>query len=654
MGDKMLKNLILPYLKVNTIALGVLACTILYFNIWAGILAFIILGLLFFSYKKTLNEQNKIAELYVERMVEELDETMNYSITNHPLPLCMINQNGVLTLFNLRFKEIYENAETLITDINQLTGLKSSEFFTEDTIEKPILVTKGDKTYKVLASYLDENKNNSAVLYWIEVTNYEKLKVLYNEERICFAYISVDNYDELLFSSPEENRSAIAAEIEKVIRQWALKLSASLTRYKENQYFIVFEQKHYEKLEANKFSILDEVREIETEADFPVSLSMGIGLGGKNPSQQDEYAAIALDLALGRGGDQAVVKRVNKTEYYGGRLQTVEKRNKGKSRIMAHAIRRLIDQSSQVIIMGHKRPDMDSFGAALGINRIAKNRNKPSFIVMNSYNDSLKSMVERAKATEHCKFLSNEEALVAIDKETLLIVADTHRPSMVECLELLSKTDKIVVIDHHRKAEEFIENAVLIYMEAYASSTSELITEILQYASEKKDIDKLEAEALLAGIIVDTNRFSVKTGVRTFEAASWLRRMGADTASVRQVFQTDLDDFKIKAEIISNAIVLNNGIALSTCRGRHEDVQVLNSQAADEILNIKGIRGSFVIGENDEGLTVISARSLGEVNVQKIMEKLGGGGNLTKAGAQVNLSIDDALIRLQEIIEEEE
>ncbi|MEG2198790.1 MAG: DHH family phosphoesterase [Anaerovorax sp.] len=558
MGDKILKNLIMPYLKVNTVALFILATILLYFNVWVGLIAFVFIALLFLSYRRTLNEQKKLAEIYVEGIVEGLSDTLNYSVTNHPLPLCMIDSNGTLTLFNSKFKEIYENAEALITNISQLTGVKNPDFFTEDMGEKPVQISKGDKTYKVLSSYLNEDKSKSAVLYWIEVSNYEKLKVLYNEERTCFAYVNVDNYDELLSSSPEESRSVLAAEIEKIIRQWALKISASLTRYKENQYFIVFEQKHYEKLEANKFSILDEIREIETAADFPVSLSMGIGLGGKNPSQQDEYAAIALDLALGRGGDQAVVKRGNKIEYYGGRLQTVEKRNKGKSRIMAHALKRLIDQSSKIIIMGHKRPDMDCFGAGLGVNRLAKNRSRDSYIVLNSYNDSLRQTVERAKGSDHCKFLSNEEALSVIDKDTLLIVVDTHRPSMVECAGLLSKTDKIVIIDHHRKAEEFIENAILIYMEAYASSTSELITEILQYASDKKDIDKFEAEALLAGIIVDTNRFSIKTGVRTFEAASWLRRMGADTASVRQVFQTDLDDFKTKAEIISNAMVLGS------------------------------------------------------------------------------------------------
>jgi len=319
---------------------------------------------------------------------------------------------------------------------------------------------------------------------------------------------------------------------------------------------------------------------------------------------------------------------------------------------MAHALRQLIDQSDQVIIMGHKKPDMDSFGAALGISRIAINRNKPVSVIINSYNDSLSEMYNRAVASENYQFIKNEEALAIADKDTLLVVVDTHRANMVECPELLDKTDKLVVIDHHRKTEEFIDNATLTYMEAYASSTSELITEILQYIGDKKDIDKLEAEVLLAGITVDTNRFSIKTGVRTFEAASWLRRMGADTANVRQFFQTDLDSIKQRSRIVASSWMASPGIALARCEGKYLDVQVINSRAADEMLNIRGVKASFVIGENEEGLTVISARSLGEVNVQTIMEKLGGGGNLTKAGAQITIPVEEAIAKIEEMIKE--
>ncbi|MDO4766187.1 MAG: DHH family phosphoesterase, partial [Eubacteriales bacterium] len=396
-----------------------------------------------------------------------------------------------------------------------------------------------------------------------------------------------------------------------------------------------------------KCAILDEIREMETESDLPVSLSIGLGVGGKHPLQNDQFASDALDLALGRAGDQAVIKRGDKIEYYGGKLQAVEKGNKVKSRIVAHALRQLIDQSSKVIIMGHAYQDMDSFGSSLGIFRIAAARGKESWILVNSYNETMTDVYNQAKETGNYPFVNNEKALSLADDETLLIVVDTHRPSLVECRELLDKTDRIVVIDHHRKSEEYIENATLAYMESYASSTAELVTEILQYSLEKKTIIKFEAEALLAGITVDTNSFSVKTGVRTFEAASWLRRSGADTTSVKRYFQTDVNHFKAKANSILNARI-RDGIAYSVCEGVNEDMQVVNAQAADELLTIRGVRASFVAGRNEREKTVVSARSLGEINVQTIMETFGGGGHMTTAGASVCMSPEEVLLKIEE------
>lgn len=592
---------------------------------------------------------------YTEHIIQSVDKSMkSYSLSNLPIPVCMIDSEGNFIWYNKKFSEIYRDADIAKTGIFRITGLKASEFLTDDQAEKPVMVTYNTKTYRVISSYLSDDKSDSAVLYWIDMTNYELVKNLYKDEKSCYAYVMVDNYDELIACSPDDRKSIVAAEIDKAIRQWTAKMSASVTRFRNNQYFIIFEQKHFEKLEANKFSILDEVREIETDADFPVSLSIGIGVGGKTPQQGDEYAAAALDLAQGRGGDQAVVKKVNKIEYYGGRLQTVEKRNKGKSRIMAHALRQLVDQSSQVIIMGHKKPDMDSFGAAIGISIMAKNKDKPVYVIINNFNESLADMYYTAESSGNFNFINNDKALEIADKETLVVVVDTHRPSMVECSDLLTRTDKLVVIDHHRRTEEFIDNATLTYMEAYASSASELVTEILQYiGTEKKDIiDKFVAEALLAGITVDTNRFSAKTGVRTFEAASWLRRMGADTASVRQFFQTDIDSLKQRSKIVSSASMPISGIAIAKNEEKHTDAQLINARAADEMLNIKGVKASFVVGENDEGLTVVSARSLGDLNVQTIMEKLGGGGNLTKAGAQIEIPVDETLDLIVALVKE--
>lgn len=568
-----------------------------------------------------------------------------------PLPMCIINQQGKVTRASNKIDEVFKYDGIKDADIFALTGIKHGEFFSEDVNEKFLTLSRNEKVFRIQVGYIGKEEQKRAIIYFYDITNYEKLKNMYNDEHVCMATINVDNYDELTSSTSEEKRLLLSTDIDKAVRQWASRGNASIIRYKENMYFMVFENAYLEKIIETKFSILDDIREIETEADFPVTLSIGIGAGGKNPAQTDQYAIAALDLALGRGGDQAVVKKGAKLAYFGGRMQTVEKGNKGKSRIIAHAIKQLIDQSSKVIIMGHRNPDMDSFGSALGIHRIVSNRNKDAYIVINNYFETLSEIYNQAKETELYQFINSEKAISLTDKDTLVVVLDTHRPSLVECKELLELSEKVVVIDHHRKAAECIENATLYYMEPYASSTAELVTEILQYSGDKKDVAKLEAEGLLAGISMDTNRFAVKTGVRTFEAASWLRRSGADTTTVKRFFQTDVDAFKIRANCIANAKIKENGIAYAVSNGNHPDIQVINAQAADELLSVKDVRASFVAGIDERGTTVISARSLGELNMQTIMEKLGGGGHLTTAGAQVQVSPEEALMQIEEIVD---
>ncbi len=568
-----------------------------------------------------------------------------------PLPMCIINQQGKVTRASNKIDEVFKYDGIKDADIFALTGIKHGEFFSEDVNEKFLTLSRNEKVFRIQVGYIGKEEQKRAIIYFYDITNYEKLKNMYNDEHVCMATINVDNYDELTSSTSEEKRLLLSTDIDKAVRQWASRGNASIIRYKENMYFMVFENAYLEKIIETKFSILDDIREIETEADFPVTLSIGIGAGGKNPAQTDQYAIAALDLALGRGGDQAVVKKGAKLAYFGGRMQTVEKGNKGKSRIIAHAIKQLVDQSSKVIIMGHRNPDMDSFGSALGIHRIVSNRNKDAYIVINNYFETLSEIYNQAKETELYQFINSEKAISLTDKDTLVVVLDTHRPSLVECKELLELSEKVVVIDHHRKAAECIENATLYYMEPYASSTAELVTEILQYSGDKKDVAKLEAEGLLAGISMDTNRFAVKTGVRTFEAASWLRRSGADTTTVKRFFQTDVDAFKIRANCIANAKIKENGIAYAVSNGNHPDIQVINAQAADELLSVKDVRASFVAGIDERGTTVISARSLGELNMQTIMEKLGGGGHLTTAGAQVQVSPEEALMQIEEIVD---
>lgn len=566
-----------------------------------------------------------------------------------PIPLCVIDANGKVSRANDKIDEVFIYDGISGTDIFQLTGIKHQAIIDATLENRTLMISRNDKVFKIQTAFVGKGETASIALYFIDITNFEMLKTLHNKERACMAVVSVDNYDELIATAGEQSQMMISTQVDKIIRAWGAKMEASVTRYKEHMYFLVFAYKHCEGLTENKFSVLDDIRGIETEADFPVTLSIGVGVFGKTLEENDQYANDALEIALGRGGDQAVVKKGKSIEYYGGKAQTVEKRNKGKSRVIAHALRQYIDQSSKIMIMGHRNPDMDCFGAALGIHRIAATAKKDAYIIVNGYNEALTCMYQAAKETEDYNIINSEKAIAMADENTLVIVLDTHRPGLVECPELL-EMERIVVIDHHRKAEDAISNTILSYMEPYASSTCELVTEIIQYIIEKKTLNKMEAEALLAGITMDTNRFAVKTGVRTFEAASWLRRSGADTTAVKRYFQSDLENFQTRAKCIANAQFLEGGIAMSICQGKSPNAQVMNSQVADELLTVQGIRATFVAGQNDQGQTVVSARSLGEVNVQLIMEKLGGGGHLNTAGAQVQMSPEETLEKIKEIL----
>ena len=569
-----------------------------------------------------------------------------------PLPMCVVNDKGKIVSANKHISDvfIYDGIEN--ADFFALTGIKTASLRESGEGEQYRLLERNGKQFRLQTELIEEADEERLLVFFYDVTNFENLKDRYNDEKICVCRINIDNYDELVASTPPEKRMGISTKVDSTIRQRASKICGSINRLSNSQYIMYFQNAYVSSMIENKFSILDEVRQIETEADFPMSLSIGIGIGGKNLVATEEYANAALDLALGRGGDQAVIKRGSKIEYYGGKMQTVEKGNKGKSRVVAHALKQLIQQSKRVIIMGHTNPDMDCFGAALGICRLCIMYGREAYIVLNEINDSLEAIYKQAKSTEAYNFINNKKAESITDKETLVVLVDTHRPSYAEAPQLFAMTDKIVVIDHHRRAEDCIENATLSYIESYASSAAELVSEILQYAAPKKTLVKLEAEALLAGMTIDTNRFAVKTGVRTFEAAAWLRRAGADTTEVKRFFQVNLEDFRVRAKAIAAAEFHENGIATSISEGCNEGAQVLNSQVADELLNIQGVRASFVAGRTESGKTVISARSLGELNVQVIMEKLGGGGHLTTAGAQVDCSPQEVIEKVLAIINE--
>ena len=546
---------------------------------------------------------------------------------NTPLPVCVIDKDGKVTAASSRIEEVFVYDGIIDSKIYALTGIKAQTIREAAAEGRPLSLARNSRVFEVYANAAGDGEDSPMILTFVDVTGYERLKKKYEDERPVMAIVHVDNFDELTESVSEEASLTVASEIDKILRQWGEKANASVTRYKDDCYFVMMENQELEKLKENKFSILDEVRQIDTEDDFPVTISIGVGMGGKTPSENERYSVDAFDLALGRGGDQVVI-------------------------IIAHALKRLMEQSDHVIIMGHKSPDMDSFGAAVGVHRFARLCDKEAFIVIDEYNEGVADIYQAAREMDEYNFISSEKAVDMANANSLVVVVDTNRQSRVECPELLDITEKIVVIDHHRKATDFIDNAVLEYTESYASSASELVTEIIQYAGEKKTLSRFEAEALLAGITVDTNRFAVKTGVRTFEAASWLRRSGADTTEVKRFFQSDMEMFKTRAACIANAIFSDNGVAMSICPGQNINAQIVNSQVADELLTIKGIHASFVAGRDECGRTVVSARSLGKINVQTIMEEFGGGGHLTTAGAQVDMSPEEAIEALSEKLED--
>lgn len=582
--------------------------------------------------------------MYVGRIEKLLT---HYSV----VPMCIINASGKVTRANSRIADVFKYDGIVDGDIFVLTGIKLPEVQEAAAEGRPLLLKKNGKAFKILSAFIGEGDTASIVMSFIDMTSFENLKDLYNEEKPCIALINVDNLEEMTPSGKEENELEVSTEVDKLIRNWSAGMGAAISRYKEHMYEMLLTHKNYEELVAAKFDILDEVRKIETDMDFPVTLSIGIGVGGKTIAESEDYAQDALNLALGRGGDQAVVRNVRNFEYYGGKSQSVEKGYKGKSRIIAHALRLLMSQSSKVFIMGHKNPDMDCFGAALGVHRVAKSIGKEAYIVLNHYNSTMTDLVKDARETEEYEFVNTEKAMSMADDSALAVVVDTHRATLVESPDLLTKINRTVIIDHHRRTEGTLPNTLLSYMESYASSASELVTEIVQYACEKKVLSKFEADALLAGIMVDTNRFAVKAGVRTFEAAAWLKRAGADLEKVRRYFQTDPERFKIKAQCIADARFIDGGFVMSVCPGHIPDAQIVNSQVADELLSVKGIKASFVAGMNLQGKTVVSARSLGDINVQVIMEKFGGGGHFNTAGTQSDLSPEEMLENIRKELE---
>lgn len=492
-------------------------------------------------------------------------------------------------------------------------------------------------------------------IYFFDVTAEKSLERKNEEQKAVTALIYIDNYEEVLNSVEDVRRPLLVALIDRNLSKFANKIDGVLKKFEKDKYVLVFQRKYMTDLKENKFGILDEIREIDLGNELPVTMSIGVGINDYSYLQSVEFARIAIDLALGRGGDQAVVKKNDKFSFYGGKTRGVEKSTRVKARIKAYAFRELIEESDRVIIMGHKRQDLDSLGAAVGVYACAKLLDKPANIVINDITSSVKALHTKIVDNEVYPddvFVTGQEALSYVDEKTLLVVVDVNRPVYTEYMELLSYVKNVVVFDHHRVSSDPIENPVLSYVESYASSTCEMVTEILRYISDKVKLEPIEADALLAGITVDTKNFVVKTGVKTFEAAAFLRRNGADVIRVRGFFKNDMASYKAKATAVRDCIIYKDEIAISVCPSDIDNPSLIAAQAADELLNIAGIKASFVLSDID-GTIYISARSLDTINVQLIMEQMGGGGHLSVAGAQVaDASVETVIEKLKDVLDE--
>jgi c-di-AMP phosphodiesterase-like protein len=655
MPNNKLTNPFKESVNLYLVFIGILVGVIAYYNPIFGLAGlFLLAGLIFYNWFNNRIRSRKWRK-YVENLSTNIDSAARYAVFNLPVPLVVVDLDGKINWYNSKFTDLVEEKSVIGKSIDKLiSGLTLEQLKSSEPIEGIKVTDRYYDVYTNIVGLDEENPENVIImLYWFDNTAYTNLQTKYDDEKIVISLINVDNYDDVMNETKEEKIPFVTSEIEKKINLWATRMNGLIKRYQSDKYLIIFERKYLENLEAKRFAILDDVREIDAGNKIPVTLSIGIGVNGKNPSALEEDAYASLELALGRGGDQAVVRKKNTFEFYGGKTKAVEKRNRVKARVIAHGFRALVDESSHVIIMGHKSPDMDSFGAAVGVYRSVLNRGKDAYIVLNEVTDAIRNVYEMFQDNDIYRFITSEEALNLFDEDMLLVVVDTHKPSLTECPELIAKTMRTVLIDHHRRSTEFIENTVLKYMEPYASSTSELIAELFQYMENKPKIEKEEADALLAGITVDTKNFSLKTGVRTFDAAAFLRRQGADTIRVRQLFQDDLETFTEKAAIVGNAMRYHDVIAISSSNKSSESIQLIAAQAADDLLNIRGIIASFVIGQRVDDTVFISGRSLGDINVQVILEKLGGGGHLEVAGAQFkDTSIEAVKLRLIAAIDE--
>ncbi|MCM3772959.1 DHH family phosphoesterase [Priestia aryabhattai] len=643
------KNVIrYPFYSLYSIAL-ILVGIVTYHNWIIGMIGFILLLACLFLYMRMERMLSDEFETYISMLSHRLKKVGEEALMEMPIGIMLFNDEYQIEWTNpflasclgedtLVGRSLYDVAESIIPLIKQ-------EVETE-------VVTLHDRKFKVVI------KRDERLLYFFDITEQMEIEKLYEEERTSLGIIFLDNYDELTQGMDDQVKSNLNSHVTSMLNNWAQEYGIFIKRTSSEKFIAIMNEQILIHLERSKFSILDQVREETSKQNIPLTLSIGIGAGAADLPELGTLAQSSLDLALGRGGDQVAIKQPNgKVKFFGGKTNPMEKRTRVRARVISHALKELITESGKVIIMGHKYPDMDAVGAAIGILKVAQVNQKDGFIVLDPdhIDTGVQRMLEEIKKKEGLweRFITPEEALNLVSDDTLLVVVDTHKPSLVIEERLLNRIENVVVIDHHRRGEDFIEDPLLVYMEPYASSTAELVTELLEYQPKRFKIDMLEATALLAGIIVDTKSFTLRTGSRTFDAASFLRSQGADTVLVQKFLKEDITQYVQRARFIEHAEIYTAGIAISRAEPNKMYDQVLIAQAADTLLSISGVVASFVISKRRDNLIGISARSLGDINVQVIMESLQGGGHLTNAATQLqDISLDEAEERLKQAIDE--
>ncbi|WP_278554572.1 DHH family phosphoesterase [Parvimonas micra] len=652
MGKKLIK---LSDFYVLFLFMVLISAFVLYFQFIFGIVSFILTFISFILVLYYIKNKNIEYEEDIRKYKDSLDNIASEVVYKMPFPVAVLNNKGRVKWYSPEFSELFSGSDIIGIDINS----EISSFNITEVLKKGYgKVNWETKKFNYLVYYNvvkdEDNGDVNVIIYLIDNLAYSKLKKQYEEETLNSIVIYIDNYEDVRNNVKEDFKAILIAEMDKIIINYFSSLGAIIRKYDSGKYIVISNDIILQKIKHDKFSIIEKLKAIEISGNIKPTLSIGVGLGGKNPFEKYKEAQTALDMALGRGGAQIVFKNGEDLDFYGGKNNKGVERNKVKARVISQALENIIRESSEVFVMGHKNPDMDCFGAALGVMAICKELKKDCYMVLEDVPITIRNIYDRVRVGEpdYVDMMIPPEKAYDICRDTSsVILVDNSRTLSTEAPYLLDVTSKIVVIDHHRIGKDFVENPMLTYLEPYASSACELVTEIIYYMFEKIDLDKLIAESLLAGIVVDTKNFYYQTGVRTFEMASYLKRFGADSIAVKQLFKDNFNTIKLKSNVLSNAISYRNYICIGVFPEEIEESMLIAAQAADELLGVLDIECSFVL-TIVSGQIHISGRSLGKISVQLILEKLGGGGHYTSAGARLDCSMEEAIEKLKKAIDE--